>query len=171
MFELSSRCRCPRPGCRMLKLVWTGMLMVLQWTCPVEEQCRQILVCTSDRSCLNRLCVRQGPPSRIIPSNALKAGSTFPPDATSTASTTPSSTFGKASTNVAFACERGLTGRGGLGGGVSCTGEAVVSAADAGAAAVGVGSRLLSSSDVELGLSVITSRPRFYGAADGVVAL
>jgi len=75
---------------------------------------------------------------------------------------TPSSTFGKASTNVALACERGLKGRGGFGGGVSCTGEVVVSAADAGVPAVGAGSRLLSSSGVELGLSVISTRTHGY---------
>ena len=57
-----------------------------------------------------------------MPSRALKAGSTCPPLAESTAFTTVASMDGKASLRVASACSRGLIGRGGLGGGASSFG-------------------------------------------------
>ena len=72
------------------------------------------------------------------PSRALNAGSMLPPDATRTASMTLSSTLGNASLSVALASSFGLSGRGGTAG----EGATVVVAMGA---AVGVGSRLLSS--------------------------
>lgn len=55
----------------------------------------------------------------VVLSSALKAGSTFPPLATSTALTTLVSMPGKASMSVFSACWCGLIGRGGFGGGIS----------------------------------------------------
>ena len=57
-----------------------------------------------------------------MPNKALKAGSTCPPLAASTALTTDASMLGKASFKVFSACTRALTGRGGLAGGVSSLG-------------------------------------------------
>lgn len=54
-----------------------------------------------------------------IPSSAWNARSTFPPLATRTALITAASTLGKASFNVFSASCRGLSGRGGFGGGTS----------------------------------------------------
>ncbi len=56
-----------------------------------------------------------------VPSRALKAGSTLPPLATSTAFITLVSSEGKASINVASACAWGLIGLGGFGGGADCS--------------------------------------------------
>ena len=58
----------------------------------------------------------------VIPSRALKAGSTLPPLAVRTALTTLASMVGNASFRVFSACCRGLKGRGGLAGGASSLG-------------------------------------------------
>ncbi len=74
----------------------------------------------SDRTCLSK-DVSHIRCHKVValPNNALKAGSTFPPLALSTALMTVASMLGKASFSVASACWPGLTGRGGFGGGTS----------------------------------------------------
>jgi hypothetical protein len=74
-----------------------------------------------------------------IPSRALNAGSICPPEATRTASMTFSSTLGNASLRVVLASSLGLRGRGGIAGGAATTVPVAMGAA------VGVGSKLLSS--------------------------
>lgn len=57
----------------------------------------------------------------FVPRRALKAGSTRPPLADSTAFTTAASMLGKASLRVCSFCCCGLKGRGGFGGASSST--------------------------------------------------
>ena len=76
----------------------------------------------------------------------MKAGSTFPPLARSTAFTTAASIDGKASFRVFSACCSGANGRGGLGGATSSLGVGCGTADDVAAFSGGVGVSVGSSS-------------------------